>query len=418
LINYGRSRLKAKTKVEDTIFYVSAHQALTARQTNNYSLLEQSGIINIEKSLAKFLTQDRGKVKLLQPSREFIINIKEALTKVIPSQRAILDNDLADIEAKYEAIKPKLDILEKQKQKIVLTISNFLHSFSTTLKKEFTITLNDIRRRTPDWIDELEIESKFKTLSPKESANEIVEEIIKKYRQKVESEQRKWFQDTLMPTIDGKLEEIVARTESSIEKFYIDLDAIKTELSGLQVEAGVKDTSKAERVGAALVGFLCGNLGASYIGYQFGFSGQLAKQMGLQLVVIIGAFLGLNPFLAVGIMAAIATYGLFTGVDAVVSQIKKKIAKKIAESLDEQTESSASEMASKIIVEVDQYLLPIGQSLDSEIQSITRQMEGILKVKREGEAQVAKRRQEIRAIEVSLIDTQDNLIDLTFKIAQ
>ena len=90
------------------IFYVSAQQALDGEVQGNPALYEKSQMGAFTKRLSEFLTKDKGKIKLSQPARELkrILN-NEALYKVIPSQRAMLDSSLDEVRARYDAAKPQ-----------------------------------------------------------------------------------------------------------------------------------------------------------------------------------------------------------------------------------------------------------------------------------------------------------------------
>ena len=81
------AELKLAEFSTNKIYFISAQQALDGEMTNNSDLYKQSGMGDFVTKLSDFLTKDKGKIKLSQPSRELkrILN-NEALYKVIPNQ--------------------------------------------------------------------------------------------------------------------------------------------------------------------------------------------------------------------------------------------------------------------------------------------------------------------------------------------
>lgn len=106
MMEYVRMRLKDYST--NPVYYVSAWNAENAKMSGDEELYGKSGMRDFENALSDFLTRQKGKAKLAQPARELRrILTQEALYKVIPAQRSMLENSLQELTAKYE--KPNRD---------------------------------------------------------------------------------------------------------------------------------------------------------------------------------------------------------------------------------------------------------------------------------------------------------------------
>lgn len=99
VIKFAEMKLAGFTT--NPIYCISAQKALDGLVKHDAGLIEESRITPFVTHLTNFLTKDKGKIKLSQPARELkrILN-NEALYKVIPSQRAMLDSSLDEVRAR------------------------------------------------------------------------------------------------------------------------------------------------------------------------------------------------------------------------------------------------------------------------------------------------------------------------------
>ena len=132
------------------IFYVSAQQALDGAMENNDQLYQKSNMGEFTRILSDFLTKDKGKIKLSQPARELkrILN-DEALYKVIPGQRTMLDSSLDDVKERYEKSKPQLENLRAKKEQLInklqLRIAQSEHEFRRAYNQNI-LNLTNLRQ--------------------------------------------------------------------------------------------------------------------------------------------------------------------------------------------------------------------------------------------------------------------------------
>ena len=412
--------LKNETSfMEKGVFFASSYEALMGKLNKDMEQFQKSGLAEFENVLADFLTNERGRTKLSQPSRDLKRIIHEALFTAIPQQRAMLSTSLAEVEKRYAEAKPKLDNLETKKRqmsdKIDLSIERMLPEIRRCVQDYF----NDLTSEIPVWLDEIQPENEFETLHPKESSKRIIQELLEKMQSKIESEQMGWQNNTLLPMVTDKIQGMMLSIEGNVENFFIELDQIKVDIAGggSQVDTQ-RDISGLERVGAGLLGLIAGDIGSAGIGAQFGFSKTFFKQLAMQIGAVVGmVMLGItNPFTMLPVIIGIAVFGFFRGRAGVVNELKGKVAAGTIEELNK----ISSNIIDNIVTLINQKVTEIGGSiivtLEGEIQAIRNQVDSIIKELKAGEAQVAIKRENLERCEKNLVRINQELDDFIFAV--
>lgn len=412
--DFGIRTLKGKTSLgEKGIFFISAWDALNGKINNSNELLEKSGIIDFEKSLSDFLTNQRGKIKLSQPSRELKRILSEVLFTTIPQQKSMLNKDISIIEKKYADSKPRLDNLQVKKRqmsdRITFSIDNMMIQFVECIKEHF----REISKNIPLWLDEIEPQYKFNAFKPKESSENIITEMLEEVQKKIEENQISWQNKILTPLVTSRVKEMLFSIESNIENFFIEIDSIKVNIAGTngtKVE-GAKEVSVFERVGAAALGFFAGDIGSAAIGGTFGFNKTFFKQLGLQIGAIFAMVLfGItNPITMLPVIIGIAVFGFFKGKSGIINELKGKIAQATVDKLNADAEKSIQETADAIKKEINKLGDGIIGALDNEITTVKAQVESIIRDLKAGEAKVGERLKEIQKCENMLIKINEEL---------
>ncbi|MGB7323546.1 MAG: dynamin family protein, partial [Rubripirellula sp.] len=110
IIEYGRSRLEGLTNLgSEGVFFLSAVDALDGRVEKDTEMLQNSGMLELEGKLAKFLVESRGKLKLLQPARQLLLEVNKAIGETIPAQMAMLSESTAELQRRHDAIQPQVN---------------------------------------------------------------------------------------------------------------------------------------------------------------------------------------------------------------------------------------------------------------------------------------------------------------------
>jgi GTPase SAR1 family protein len=422
LIRYGNDKLSQLTEFrEKGIFYINALDALDGRITNDLGMVKKSGIEDIEELLANFLTSKRGKIKLLQPSKELLAAIKEALLNAIPQQRKMLDTDLKVIEKKYNEIKPRLDDLEVKKRQIIQNLQNRIDRISLETRNKIDSLFNNLIVKTPSMLDNVQINGEFNPFKPKESASNIVKELLYRYKDLIEQESVTWINENITPYLESEKKELSKEFSNTIENFCIEVDDLKINLAGISDsdDLGVKKVSVVERIGAAALGIFVGDIGAGWVGASFGFGEHLWKQIALQVGAVVTMILiGItNPVTMIPVIVGIALFGVVRGKNVAVNKIRQTASNKIIEEIRNSSNVQAKMLNKKIYDSLSENIGPLSDALNNEIISLKRQVEDIIKEKKAGEASVEKRKIELNKYEIKLKQTDKDLNDLIFTVA-
>jgi GTPase SAR1 family protein len=419
---YARIKLSDQTTFgKEGIFFVSALQALDGKMENDRELYESSGMYDFEKTLAEFLTKQKGKAKLAQPARELkrIIN-EEALFKVIPQQRAMLDTDLVELNKRYEDAKPRLDLLLKKKDQLKersnLQIKQTIPEISRVIKDYFTMTCEQI----PVWIDEIEVEAEvsLNPLKTKESIKGVCDEIVEKILPKMEEEQDIWVKTTLEPLVTEKVELLQSSLESAMENILVDLDTIRVDISGFTPDSDGILAHGANRAGAAIAGFILGLGGGGLTGSITGFDKSFVKTAGINIAASMAliAIFGWNPFVLVPAIIIAIIAGGIGGKSSAIKKSKNKIAVSMVERIRNEAPEKADMMLAGIETEIYKISDVIINGLDAEIKSIDEQVGDILSQIKQGQAKIDEKKSALASYEEKIRVLSTDLDNFIFQL--
>nr|QNO41721.1 GTPase Der [Methanosarcinales archaeon ANME-2c ERB4]QNO42498.1 GTPase Der [Methanosarcinales archaeon ANME-2c ERB4] len=422
-VSYGQNALRDETSFgTDGIFFISALDALEGRLDKDDSMVEKSGILKLEESLTRFLTDERAKVKLLQPARELVHAIQEVRGKIIPAQRGMLEESLEGVEKKYREIEPRLEDAERSKQHIISNINLHRNGLSRDVRDAVEKKLREIADRIPEWVEGVgtETEIKLLTFKQKEQAETLVKEIVNKTTDQIENELYEWKEETLNPIIDKKLEEMMTDIKGSVDTFYTRIDQINADFSGItsaETELG-KGVSGSERFVASLGGFLLGSIFSAGHGAIFGFKGlatSIATQIGIA-VVTVGVLGVTNPLVIIG---ALLGGGLVTGLikkEFMVDKAKKKIGKGMQHKFKEDIYPTAAGIAENVHQQTDDLVGAADSTLEQEIKVIREQAEAVLNDKKAGKERVQETKAMLNKLEKEINGIDRELTDLIFAV--
>lgn len=414
--SYYTSVLKSQTNFgEGGVFFASSYEALMGKLNNDSEQFKRSGLAEFERELLDFLTNKRGKIKLSQPAKELKRIINEALYTTLPQIKAMLNSSLADVEKKYAEAKPQLENLEVKKRQMSDRITQSIERMLPDIRRCIHDNFKDVIEKVPAWLEEIEPESKFETFHPKESSERIITELLEKIQSKIEVEQLEWQNSKLLPLITEKVQGMLFTIEGNVEKFFIELDDVKVNISGdseRKIE-GARKVSAFERIGAAAVGFFVGDIGSAYIGSSFGFSKTFFKQLAMQIGAVVGMLLvGItNPLTMLPVIIGIAIFGFFRGRAGIVNELKGKVAAGIIQELNKISGQSVEDIVASVNSKVKEIGLGIVNALENEIQAVRAQVETIIRELKAGEAQVARKRRELEKCEGDLVKVNQDLDD-------
>jgi GTPase SAR1 family protein len=402
IVRFAKNKLSGFST--NDIFFVSAQQALDGEVQGNSVLYEKSQMGVFTERLSEFLTNDKGKIKLSQPSRELkrILN-NEALYKVIPSQRAMLDSSLDEVRARYETAKPQLEMLKSKKQQIIAKLQLRIEQSKAEFKRATYRNTVTVAEMIPGWIREYTPERKLGLVPNRKKIAAVVTEISEHINGKIEEQQKIWKNDVMLPLVKERADYIFDSTEQDLTKLYSEIDAIVIQMSGNE-DVAPEPVPLWQRIAGAAAGALLLLPDLAIAGGLNGLTKELAKNVAIVIgtEVLLGLFIGFtNPFVLVGGIVAAILGGHFTS-DAALKKIKSMLGDAIVAKVSENADEGAtktSETIASILIDIAN---DISSAVDNEIAQTEQLVTSIIDEMQRGQANIDARKQVINSCETKI----------------
>ena len=423
LVKYAHKKLGGRTEFgPDGVFFVSALDALDGRLDRDPDRVARSGIERLEKRLSFFLTNDRGRLKLLQPTGQLLKGISKAINETIPGHRAMLRQGEAELRERYEKAKPALEDADRRRKQIIAR----MNTHRERLRDEVILVMRERQREIAtllsQWLSECELkeEVSFMTLHPKQKIEAVASEVAEALGARIEQEQVTWQQQELQPVIEKHLRDMTDDVSDHLQELLSKLDNVMSKVTGIEarIAEGEKEISPLERVLAAAGGFVIGGVGSALVGGTMGF-GEMMKSLGPQIALVIGMILvGLtNPFIFVPVLLA---SGILQGLlkqGKATAKTREKVVEAMANELRAQAHETASEAAAKVFEQTEGFINTVDKGLRKEIHATREQVENALRELRMGEAEVTKKLEGLDSTGKKLGALGGHLQDLMIELA-
>jgi len=400
---------------KSNVFFLSSLNALDGRLEGDLQLLNESGFPEMEAILTKFLTCDKGRVKLVQPAKQVRqILSSEALGKVIPQERKLLDSSLTDVTEKYNELKPQLDALNEEKSVKGSRLRDRIDRTSRKFERMAKRNIKDIALLIPEWVNEYTPNNSLGIIPTKNSVSQVVNEISEYLSDKIETYQNDWRDNVLQPEITDEAESIFADAESSFMSIFNSLDKIDLSLNG---EGCLPEQPTFwGRVVGGIGGYLLGGYVGAIEGGLNGFSKNLVAHIafrigGVAVLYVLGA---LNPITLIAVIIGSGFIG--RSGKKPIDTLKKEVSQQAVDQLLVGADDSAADMADSISEKLNEVASQILKSVDERINDLDKQMKSVLDKKKKGEATVAKRRTELDACQNEIQGLDDRLDKLIFSL--
>jgi len=427
LVDFAKKRLADKTSHgESGIYFISALDALEGKLDGNEEMVQSSGVPRLEADLALFLTNQRGKVKLLTPGRELNYALDEALHKTIPGQELMLHQDLKGLEENYRAKQPLLHDAEKRRSQIMQRLQNDKARLLDEVKALAVNKSSQMADLIPTWLEGFEPENTITFFSLdglKNQVKALVQEVAGHLSRKIEDEQATWLQQEFGPLLQRRVDAMADAVRDRVDDLLYRVDHIRADLSGVKAEdlehLHGKDIGGLERVLAAAGGFVIGGAGAALVGGAMGYQ-EMAKSLIPQILLVVTMLMVgfTNPLT---IIPALLVAGIAQGLwkaKGTTSQVVSKVAQEMARKLKENAYANAEATAKSVDEQVEKLAKSIEEGLQREIQAVRDQVEAVLRDKRKGEDSVKDKLRQLEESRNTLTTINSKLSDLIFELAQ
>jgi len=381
---------KFTTFGEDGLYFVSALNALDGRLQNNAALYDGSGMPEFEKALSDFLVNDRGRVKLSQPSKELSRVLgREVLEKGIPELRGMLDSSLAEMKARRDEAMPKLERIKTKQKNTWENIDRQLEEVTPDIRLKIEKFYSDLNDKIRSWISYYEPSI---NISSQEDAESAMREISDCVGRNLETEQVEWRMNTLVPFIGDRIERITRTNKDRLEDFFHELNEIKGIVSGVRtqdedvpIELKLHDV----RVGFSDIDFSdiasMATLNDSGSGFKIG-NFIVPGGIALAGLALLGPIAGIVGGI-LGYLFSSRSSGGNSG-DEVLEQVKERL----TEAILSQVGRTGAESWDRVIADLEQKLRnhfeSILNGMDAEVQGLEDQVNRVIEEMEQGQQKI------------------------------
>lgn len=393
---FAKEKLGEYTNRE--IFFVSARNALDGKVEQNSELLKSSGMPPFEDSLADYLTENRGSIKLVKPARELRrIICDEALEKVVKQQRKMLTSPVEDIKARYEKAKPQLEMLIRQKEQFETKMTLKLNRMKPELTHIIDKNYRTICENVPLWLDGYNTKIKVGLVPTKNKINILVKEMSDYISGEIDEYQAFWNEKILMPFINEYAAEVFEGVEDEIKDILTDVDSISANVSGSSMTSSVT-ASAAQYVKAG--GFDAARVDIS----DDDFSQKLGRSFGMVCLgsVLMKTFSAINPFTIIKSISGKVFDVTFKDESAVVKKIKETLSEEIVQGVEKASRETTDRIVSMAMKSFEGAVRSISEMLDAKIKECDNQVKRIISDMEKGKERVKDKLESIDSCEYEL----------------
>lgn len=401
------------------LFCISALNALDGRLDQDEALLEKSGILPLEKRLTEFLTKEKGKAKLVSPAKSVRqILSREALEMVIPRERTLLETSLADVKARYDSIKPRVDLAAKEKEQKEREMETKIERAGRKFERLAKSHINDMMNSIPAWIEEFTPATSLGFLPTRKKTEQVVTEISDYIQEKISDVQSEWKQEILAPEMEEEARIIFDAAEKDFSKIYGDIDSMNVELTGKEYNAN--PVPFWQRVAGVAGGLVLGDIGLAVSGGVNGIGKEFAKTLAFEVGA--GFVLGLlglfNPVTLIGVIVAAFLFNIGKGSSRAMETLKSQVSEQAVKCMSEKAEQQAKDLADGIMNKLNEVKDQIADSVSKELSDLDNQVKAIIEEKKKGEANVKKRKESLDENEKKIHALNARLDKLIFSLVE
>ncbi|MBR1838628.1 MAG: dynamin family protein [Bacteroidaceae bacterium] len=411
---YTRLLSKYTDLGEDGIFFVGSLPALTGKQQNNPTLIENSHFLPFEKRLEQVLFNQKGRLKLLKAYS----TVKRAN---IDTRRFIgdaIDLTVADktqLAEKLRDAREKLSIAEKRVALITQNFDAGAKSVVDDSEDKARVFLNiDVIPNIKQWVMETEPQTSISMLHPKESAKQFAEECLDQLKMKLETVTSDWLANEFSPNfLRPRIEALANEQKVNITSIDDDIKGVRTDLSLSPVDVDETSPSTVGRVGAAVVGYIGGGLVGGAVGALVGpqsiIPNLIAQLTSILVLTIVSFFtpVGFPLYVIGGIVAAIS--GGIWGLNNLAGKAKEQIAEQSRDGIYKNVEEIVKGISSKVQEIVDTISNVIKESINEPISEYQALVDEAKKNVESDDVTLQKRVDELKSLRESNNKLEEDL---------
>lgn len=223
LKQYAIAKLIDKTNLKECgIHFVSSFKALQAMteirdENERNNQFEEAGFKKLQNDLFNFLTNNRAKIKILDPSNQLKLLLKELLEKILPQRKKMYEQKYDDLKKRFDSCQPDIELAKQLHQNIVSNIIQDQNALVRNVKSSFKKYMDN------------QIKTIVNHLKNSQSVDEC-KEYQKRINSNIEKGLQQWRKYELRSLFHDFIDNISQKNEDNLKEFYDKLDSITTHL--------------------------------------------------------------------------------------------------------------------------------------------------------------------------------------------
>ncbi len=361
---------------EEAVHFVSSLDGLQAKMAHKQDLLVSSGYDGLEKYLAKYLVENKGRDQV-RVMANTMISYAQAMKKEAATLNETASVDSAELEKRIAGAKKQLEIARMNSENTEKNFRMAVKNCEPEIKKK----VESFVKGMADLVDledyEMETElpkglGKLNPIETKKKAKELQKECMDEFERRMKKAQNRWIVNELSPYLMEMEQNVSKNFSQELENIAQQLNGVDLILKDGTIRGGSSGTASSIALGViytvATGDWFTGGMAAVYG------KGAMAKALGAQVAY------GLAMGIAVGAGMAI-TWPIFlvgailTSIATVLTNNPEKQKAKIAKTVVEKSrEGFASDSESR-----EKNVENIMRSVEKQMNSLCDDMKQAMK---------------------------------------
>ena len=371
-------------RFDERFFPLDARGALQARTKKRVTKkkLQESGILDFEASLSRFLVHERGRAQLvhLHSTAE---RMRDEIRRKADVDKATASASVEDLQARAESLGPRFDELRVISRRVGRTADAFIGRQKALVWQDLRDFMAETESELPEAVATFDLGglASLDLLTNRGRAR-VESQLRTELEQWLEERVAQW-QRSLRPQIERALWDLRTELAADAADFDEVASTIVTDFAGSAIQVpkvgeGEPEVDPVERWFSVAVGAVLLSPGAMAAGWTEGYEGAMkgaASRLGVRIALLtLGALLG--PIGWVGLVIYLLS-------DAVLLAITgggqlKRLRDKVAEKLQGQLVAQADAAREEIEAQVAAGLSPLREALVAAAESEADDLQGLL----------------------------------------
>jgi hypothetical protein len=238
--------------------YVSSLDALKAKRSGDQALLEQSGYTRLESYLETYLVEHKATSQALMMTGS-LMKLCEDMSKSAATQTATANLDNGELARRIKESQTQLENARLQAEIISKKFRTDLLDVLPDVKKAAHAFARDLAQSASleDFTPELPEQTVFGKLNPfsqRKVSKQLAEDCMHYLKHQSEERIARWYEDTLKPLVNRRIQEHSEDLHGKIESFVMEL----SKLEDIIENGGAGNVKTAPGIGSYAVGILYG----------------------------------------------------------------------------------------------------------------------------------------------------------------